>query len=243
MNYWPLMGVLVVVVGFVLRYNPVLVVVAAGLVSGLAAGMSLPQLLALLGESFVSNRALLLFALTLPTIGLLERAGLREHAHAWITRMRGLTLARLLVSYLGLRQLLSMVGLTHVGGHPQTVRPLLAPMSEAAAEKQLGPLRHEQRQRIHALDAATDNVGLFFGEDVFVAIGAVLLIQGFYAEHGIVLEPLQIALWALPTAVAAFVIHSIRIVLFQRGLLQGRHPGDPQGQEPTPSTESGHAPD
>ena len=244
MNYWPLLGVLVVVVGFVLRYNPVLVVVAAGLVSGFAAGMSLPQLLALLGESFVSNRALLLFALTLPTIGLLERAGLREHAHAWITRMRGLTLARLLVSYLGLRQLLSMVGLTHVGGHPQTVRPLLAPMSEAAAEKQLGPLRHDQRQRIHALDAATDNVGLFFGEDVFVAIGAVLLIQGFYAEHGIVLEPLQIALWALPTAIAAFVIHSIRIVLFQRGLLRAGRSDDPQEREPTqPSTESDNAPD
>jgi len=244
LNYWPLLGVLVVVVGFVLRYNPVLVVVAAGLVSGLAAGMSLPQLLALLGESFVSNRALLLFALTLPTIGLLERAGLREHAHAWITRMRGLTLARLLVSYLGLRQLLSMVGLTHVGGHPQTVRPLLAPMSEAAAEKQLGPLQHGQRQRILALDAATDNVGLFFGEDVFVAIGAVLLIQGFYAEHGIVLEPLQIALWALPTAIAAFVIHSIRIVLFQRSLLRAGRSDDPQRQEPPqPPTEPGHAPD
>ena len=31
MNYWPLLGVLIVVVGFVLRYNPVIVVVVAGL--------------------------------------------------------------------------------------------------------------------------------------------------------------------------------------------------------------------
>ena len=38
MNYWPLLGVAVVVVGFVLRLNPVLVVVAAGLASGLLAG-------------------------------------------------------------------------------------------------------------------------------------------------------------------------------------------------------------
>ena len=80
MTYWPLLGIAVVVVGFVLRFNPVIVVVGAGLVSGLAAGKSIPDLLALLGESFVSNRALLMFALTLPTIGLLERAGLREHA-------------------------------------------------------------------------------------------------------------------------------------------------------------------
>ncbi len=220
MNYWPLLGIAWVVAGFVLRRNPVIVVVSASLVSGLAAGKSLPELLALIGNSFVSNRALLLFALTLPTIGLLERAGLREHAHAWIGRLRGLTLARLLIGYLGLRQVLSMFGLNNVGGHPQTVRPLLAPMSEAAAEKQVGPLEHGERQRLYALDAATDNIGLFFGEDVFVAIGAVLLIQGFYAEHGIVLEPLQIALWAIPTAIAAFVIHAIRITLFQRALVR-----------------------
>ncbi|HMB43944.1 MAG TPA: DUF969 domain-containing protein [Luteimonas sp.] len=218
MNYWPLLGILIVLVGFVLRFNPVAVVVGAGLASGLLAGKPMGALLALLGESFVSNRALLLFALTLPAIGALERAGLREHVHGWILRMRGMTLARLLVSYLGMRQVLSMMGMTNVAGHAQTVRPLLAPMSEAAAERTVGKPDEPTRQRILAMDAATDNVGLFFGEDVFVALGAVLLIQGFFAQNGIVLEPLQIALWALPTAVAAFVIHGARILLFQRAL-------------------------
>ncbi len=218
MSYWPLLGIAVVVAGFVLRFNPVIVVVTAGLVSGLAAGKSLPDLLALLGESFVSNRALLMFALTLPTIGLLERAGLREHALRWIARLRGLTLSRLLAGYLLVRQGLSMVGLIDIAGHAQTVRPLLAPMAESAAGKTRGPLSREETQRVHAMSAATDNIGRFFGEDVFLAFGAVLLIQGFYAQHGIHLEPLQIALWALPTAIAAFVIHAVRIVLFQRRL-------------------------
>lgn len=218
MNYWPLLGVAAVILGFVLRLNPVIVVVGAGLISGLAAGMSLPALLALLGESFVSNRALLMFAFTLPTIGLLERAGLREHALAWIARMRGVTLPRLLTGYLGVRQGLSMLGLIDIAGHAQTVRPLLAPMAESAAEKSHGALDRADTQRVHALAAATDNVGRFFGEDVFLAFGGVLLIQGVLAEHGITLEPLQIALWALPTAIAAFVIHAIRIALFQRAL-------------------------
>ncbi|HEV8694975.1 MAG TPA: DUF969 domain-containing protein [Lysobacter sp.] len=218
MNYWPLLGVAVVVIGLVLRLNPVIVVVSAGLVSGIAAGMSLPDLLALLGESFVSNRALLLFAFTLPTIGLLERAGLREHALGWIERLRGVTLPRLLTAYLGVRQLLSMFGLVDIAGHAQTVRPLLAPMAESAAKKTNESLDRAQTQRVHALAAATDNVGRFFGEDVFLAFGGVLLIQGFLAQHGISLQPLQIALWALPTAIAAFVIHTIRIVFFQRHL-------------------------
>ncbi|MCF7223196.1 DUF969 domain-containing protein [Marilutibacter chinensis] len=231
MNYWPLLGVACVVAGFMLRFNPVVVVVTAGLVSGLAAGKSVPELLALLGNSFVSNRALLLFAFTLPTIGLLERAGLREHAIKWIASWTRLTLTKLLVAYLGIRQLLSMLGLIDIAGHAQTVRPLLAPMSTSAAEKVHGPLEDEELQKVHALGAATDNVGRFFGEDVFLAFGAVLLIQGFYAEHGIVLEPLQIALWALPTAVAAFAIHAVRVQMFDRALRRRLQAAPPAMQE------------
>lgn len=226
MNYWPLLGVAVVVVGFVLRMNPALVVVVAGIVSGLLAGLSIPDLLTLLGHSFLSERVLLLFVLTLPAIGLLERAGLREHAHAFITRLRGMTFARLLIAYLGFRQILSMFGLTSIAGHAQTVRPLLAPMAEAAAEKIDPELDDKQHEHVRAMAAATDNVGLFFGEDVFIALGAVLLIHGFYAQHGIELDPRHIAIWALPTAIAAFVIHAVRIVWLQRRLTKRR--GNPQ---------------
>ncbi|HUW52908.1 MAG TPA: DUF969 domain-containing protein [Rhodanobacter sp.] len=220
MNYWPLLGVAVIVVGFVLRFNPVLVVVTAALSSGLLAGLSVPALLALLGKSFVSSRMLLIFVLTLPAIGLLERAGLREHAQRWMARLQGLTLARLLVGYLLLRQLLAMLGLTGVAGPAQTVRPLLAPMAEAAAEKILPTLDDADRDELRAIAAATDNIGRFFGEDVFIALGAVLLIQAFYAQHGIELSPLAIAIWALPTAIAAFAIQSVRVWLYQRRLQQ-----------------------
>ncbi|TAM94523.1 MAG: DUF969 domain-containing protein [Rhodanobacteraceae bacterium] len=222
LHYLPLLGVLVVVAGFALRFNPVPVVVVAGIVSGLAAGKSMGDILALLGTSFVSERALLLFVLTLPAIGVLERAGLREHARNWIARLRGLTLSRLLITYLAQRQILCMLGLTDIEGHAQSVRPLLAPMAEAAAEKRGRPLGPEERNDVRAFSAATDNVGRFFGEDVFIALGAVLLIQGFYSQHGIRLEPLHIALWALPTAIAAFVIHAIRTVLFARRIAQPR---------------------
>ena len=229
MNYWPLLGVAVVVAGFAWRLNPALVVVVAGITSGLLAGLSLPDLLALLGRSFVSNRTLLVIVLTLPTIGLLEHAGLRERAHAWILGLRRLTLARLLVAYLALRQVISMFGLITIAGHAQTVRPLLAPMAEAAAEKVDPDLDDESREQVKAMAAGTDNVGLFFGEDVFIAFGGVLLIQSFFAQHGIEMDPRSIAIWALPTAIAAFVIHALRVAWFQRRLDQRRReraPGD-----------------
>jgi uncharacterized membrane protein len=226
MPYLPLLGVLVIVAGFALGWNPVAVVVAAALTSGIAAGVAkglpvadvLPGVLALIGESFVSQRTLGLFILTLPVIGVLEWAGLREQARRWIAGIRGLTFARFLITYLGLRQGLSMLGLIDIAGHAQTVRPLVAPMAEAAVEASAGPMTPPDRQRVLALAAATDNVGRFFGEDVFLAFGGVLLIQGFLAQNGHVFEPWQIAVWAAPTALAAFVIHALRLWLFQRRL-------------------------
>jgi uncharacterized membrane protein len=229
MDWWPLLGVALVVVGFALRLNPAMVVVAAGVVTGLVAGKTPFAVLELLGEAFVKNRYLALFLLTLPVIGLLERHGLKEHAQAWVARLRGATTGRLLVVYLALRQVAASLGLTSLGGHPQTVRPLLAPMAEGLAltrleretantDDEADALPEATSQRIRAMSAATENVGLFFGEDVFIAFGAVLLMQAFYAEHGIVLEPLQIALWAIPTAVCAFVIHCARLLRFDHQL-------------------------
>lgn len=227
MNYWPLLGVAAVVLGFVLRLNPAMVVVVAGFITGAAAGLHPLEVLDVLGRAFTDKRYLLLFLLTLPVIGLLERHGLKEHAQAWVARLRGATMGRLLVAYLFMRQLAAALGLTSLGGHPQTVRPLLAPMAEGAAETRHGELPDDERERIRAMAAGTDNVGLFFGEDIFIAFGAVLLIQGFYAENGIVLEPLQIALWGIPTAICAFVIHAVRVARFERALARRRAAAPP----------------
>ena len=71
---------------------------------------------------------------------------------------------------------------------------------------------------VQALAAATDNVGLFFGEDIFVAFGSIVLMQTFLAENGIVTDPLHIALWGIPTAIAAFVIHAARLLRLDRQL-------------------------
>ena len=67
------------------------------------------------------------------------------------------------------------------------------------------------RHKLRAYAAATDNVGLFFGEDIFVAFGAIVLMSTFLHEAGIDIEPLHIALWGIPTAICAFVIHSWRL--------------------------------
>jgi len=214
----PLIGILIVVTGFSLRVNPLAVVTAAALATGLAAHRSLVDVISAFGKAFVDSRSVPVVWLALPVIGLLESAGLKERARMVISKIHAATTGRLLLAYLALRQLTSALGLTSLGGHPQMVRPLIAPMAEAAAENRLGELPDQTRHRIRAHAAAADNIGLFFGEDIFIAIGSILLIRGFLEQNGFRVEPASLAVWAIPTAICAFVIHGARLVLLDRSL-------------------------
>ena len=221
-DYWPLAGIALVVIGFALRFNPLLVVAVAAIVTGLLGHMPFLKVLATLGHGFNENRYVSIIWIILPVVGLLERYGLQERARSLIAGIRGATAGRLLVAYLGFRQILSALGLTSVAGHAQTVRPLVAPMALAAAEKQHGKLDEATAERVKAMSAATDNIGLFFGEDIFLAIASILLIQGSLASFGIQLTPFQLSVWAIPSAICAFLVHAARLLLFDRKLRRGK---------------------
>ncbi len=221
-DYLVLSGILVVVVGFALKLNPLLVVTLAAFATGLLGGLGLVEVISAYGSAFNDNRYISVIWIVLPVIGLLERYGLQQRARAVIEKMRGATTGRLLLLYLAFRQITAALGLNSVAGHPQTVRPLVAPMAIAAAEKQHGALEDDLREKVLGLSAATDNVGLFFGEDIFVAIASILLIQGVFQSYGIELTPLELSVWAIPTAICAFIIHGSRLLMFDRQL--GRRP-------------------
>ncbi len=220
-----LLGIAVLAVGFALRLNPLLVIAASALVTGYFGGLGPLQILAAFGKAFNENRFVSIVFIVLPAIGLLERAGLQERARMLIAKLRGATAGRLLLVYLFYRQIMAAVGLASASGGPaQMVRPLIAPMAEAAAETRLGKLGDATRYRIRAMAAATDNVGAFFAEDIFLAMSPVLLIKGFLEQNGILAQPLEISVWAIPTAVLAFVVHGARLLWLDRRLVAERPP-------------------
>ena len=224
-----LLGIAVLVLGFVLRANPLLVVLAAALASGLGAAWAphagagtllhaAAGTLAAFGRAFNANRYVSVVWLVLAAIGMLERLGLQERARAWIGGVRAATVGRLLGVYFVVRQATAAVGLTSLGGQAQMVRPLIAPMAEGAAEARLGPISDRLRFRIRAHCAAVDNVAVFFGEDIFIAIASILLIRGFLEQAGIAIEPFALSRWAIPTALAALAIHGARLAWLDRRL-------------------------
>jgi uncharacterized membrane protein len=214
-----LLGVLVVVLGFATKRHPLLVVAVAGIVTAAIGGLSPVAILASFGDNFASSRSVTVFVITLPVIGLLERYGLQEQARVLIGKFGRLTTGRFLALYLLLRQVTAALGLTSIGGPAQTIRPLVVPMAEGAAERQYGALPEKVQERIKSLATSADNVGAFFGEDIFLAVGSILLITGFVnTTYHTNLEPLSLALWAIPTAVCALVIHGARLLYVDRQL-------------------------
>ena len=233
-----LLGIGVVVLGFVLRANPLLVVMAAVLTTGLAAAWT-PQAdaqvmyqaalstLASFGKAFNDSRYVSMVWFVLLAIGLLERGGLQERARMLIAKVQAATVGRVLWVYFIIRQIAAALGLTSLGGHPQMVRPLVAPMAEGAAEAKFGVLPDRERFLIRAHSAAADNIALFFGEDIFIAIASILLIKGFLEQNGIIVEPLQLSVWAIPTAIVALLVHGTRLMLLDRRLAQTLAQGRP----------------
>lgn len=72
----------------------------------------------------------------------------------WISSIKAATAGRLLIVYLFVREITAAVGLTGLGGHPQMVRPLLAPMAEGATEARYGKLSDAVRYKLRAYSAA-----------------------------------------------------------------------------------------
>ena len=204
-DFWPLIGIAIITIGFMLRLNTLLVILIAGVVTGLIAHLQIIEILSILGSSFTQNRYMSLFILILPMIGLLEHYGLKERAEILISSMKNASVSKVTFAYLLLRKVTNAMGLS-LGGHPSMVRPLIAPMAEAAAVTENPSITDNQRLRVRAFAAVSENFGNFFSQLIFIGSGGLLLIKGVLNEAGYTMELDDMYVWALPSALASIII-------------------------------------
>ncbi len=217
MEILKLIGVLVVVIGFVLKMDTLATVVIAGLVTGLVAQMSPMDILTTLGNAFLTNRLATLFVLTLPVIGICERYGLKDKAVDFIRSMKEATTGRVESLYLLIRSIAAVFSL-RIGGHPQFVRPLINPMAQGAAIAKYGELDDETEDEIKGLSAAAENFGNFFAQNCFMGASGTLLIVSTLVEQGQEVDALGIASRSFLIAAFSVVIGSLYFMLFDRKL-------------------------
>ena len=210
-----LIGVLIVVVGFILKLDTLAVVVVAGLATGLVADMSPIEILDTLGTAFITNRTATLFVLTLPVIGLCERNGLKDKAVDLIKSLKNATTGRLIAVWQVVRTIASAFSL-RVGGHTQFIRPLINPMAQAAAIAQYGEIDEKTEDQIKGLAAGSENYGNFFAQNCFMGSSGTLLIVTTLSEQGYPVDALQIAGQSVPIAVASVIIGVIYALLFDQ---------------------------
>ena len=216
-NVWTLLGVLIVIVGFVLKFDTLATVVVAGVVTGLIGGLTPMEILNTLGESFITNRTATLFVLTLPVIGMCERYGLRDKATDFIRKLKNATTGRVLSLYLVIRTIAAAFSL-RIGGHPQFVRPLINPMAQGAAEARYCKVDEKTEDDFKGLCAANENYGNFFAQNCFMGASGTLLIVSTLTEQGYTVNALQIAMWSIPIAVCAVIVGTLFNLLFDRNL-------------------------
>lgn len=205
MDFISLIGIVIIVIGFVLKLDTIAVVLLAGLATALVSGISLVEFLALLGNAFVSNRLVTIFFLTLPMIGLAERFGLRQQATRIISRIKQLTPGRFLSLYMVIRELAGFFGI-RIQGHPQFVRPLVEPMAQASAVSEFGDLDQEDQEKLKARSAAMENIGNFYAQNTFIAAAGVLLISGTLESLGYKALEVDIIKASIPIALIALLL-------------------------------------
>ncbi len=104
-----LIGIAIVIIGLMLKLRSTLVIVVAGMVTGMLAGLPLfsdegvlrgmifltrpgqEGLVNMLGRTFGENRLMTIFIFTLPATGLAERYGLQEQSAIFIRRIKAVT--------------------------------------------------------------------------------------------------------------------------------------------------------
>ncbi|AEC01684.1 DUF969 domain-containing protein [Parasphaerochaeta coccoides] len=212
-----LIGVVIVIVGFILKRDTIATVVVAGVVTGLVAGMTVMDILNTLGRSFITQRTATLFVLTLPVIGISERYGLKDKAVDFIRGIKNATTGRIIALYQSIRTVAAAFSL-RLGGHPQFVRPLINPMAQGAAVAKFGKIDEKTEDTIKGYSAAGENFGNFFAQNCFMGASGTLLIVSTLVEQGYEVNALQIATMSIPIAVVSVLVGWVHAILLDRKL-------------------------
>lgn len=217
MEWIRLIGIVIIVIGFVLKLDTIAVVLIAALVTGLVSGISFVEILAILGEAFVNNRLVTLFFLTLPMIGLSEYFGLKSQATNLIKKMKSLTSGRMLTLYQFIRELAAFFSI-RVQGQTQFVRPIVDPMVQAASKLKYDRVEEDDVETLKAKSAASENFGNFFAQNTFIASSGTLLIAGTMESLGYDVSAVAVAQASIPIALIALALSAVNNYLLDKRL-------------------------
>lgn len=212
MNYLVLIGIAIVIVGFALKLDAILIVMAAGLATALIGGLGIDGFLITLGKSFVSNRSMAIFIIVMFVAGTLERNGLKKAATALIGMFKNAT-PGIVVALYGVMRVVFAAFNVGFGGVAGFVRPVVIPMAVGAITAAGHKPNPKHVDQIKGMASGMENVAWFFGQMLFVGGGGALLVQSTLATLGYDVDLLRLALVEVPVCIIAVVVTAIYYIV------------------------------
>lgn len=226
-NYLSLLGVLIVIIGFALKLNSILIVMVALIVTALTGGLGIEGMLETLGTSFVNNRGMAIFIIIMLATGTLERNGLKESAASLIKRFKKVS-AGMIIDIYGVFRMIFAAFNVSFGGVAGFVRPIIMPMALGTVESKGLEIDPQHEEELKGMSSAMENICWFFGQVLFVGGAGALLVQSTLKGLGYEVTLGQLALVEVPVAVVALIVASIYFYLREKKLAKKYYSGKGQ---------------
>ncbi len=221
MELLKLLGILIVVVGFVLKLDSILIIMVAAIVTALVAGMNPVVFLETLGSSFVSNRSMCVFVMVMLVTGTLERNGLKQAAANLMGKFKNAS-AGVVVAIYGVFRLIFGAFNVSFGGVAGFVRPIVMPMAIAAVEKDGNKIDEDYAENLKGMASGMENIAWFFGQVLFVGTSGMILVQSTLADLGYKVELVDLMKVQIPVAIIAVAVAIVYYYLKDRQLAKRR---------------------
>ena len=218
-----LLGVVVVIIGFALKLEPIAIIVVSAIVTAVCGGINVVDLLTSVGTTFVANRNQLITIILMILTGTLEKNGLKEAGAALIRKAKGLTTG-MLIAIWGVLDEIFIIFKIPIGGIPSYVRPILMPMTLGIIESKAYEVAPEHEETIKALYGKDYNVSNFFGQCLFAANSSVLLIQSTLASIGYEVDVMQIVAVQIPVALFAMLVNATQTLIVDGRMVKKYYP-------------------
>lgn len=205
MELLKLLGILIVIVGFALKLDSILIIVVAAIVTALVSGLGVEGLLQTLGESFVSNRSMAIFILIMLVTGTLERNGLKNAAAALIGKFKRASAGMVVGAYGIMRGIFAAFNVSF-GGVAGFVRPIIMPMIDGAIKAQGHEPNEDHVEELKGMASGMENIAWFFCQVLFVGGAGGLLVQSTLEPLGYHVELIDLALVEIPIGIFAIVL-------------------------------------
>jgi len=235
----PLVGVLIVIVGFALKLDAILIIMLAAVVTALVGGLGVVEMLEVLGRTFVNNRAMAIFILIMLVIGTLERNGLRESAAKLIAKVKGSTPGMVIGAYGLMRSVFAAFNVSF-GGVAGFVRPVVMPMMEGAVEAKGKKMNEKHLEALKGMSGGMENIAWFFCQVLFIGGAGGLLVQSTLAglETPIQVELHSLALMSFPAAIFAVLLAIIVYYIRDKNMMKKYYGSDAAAAAPVATAEA-----